>query len=82
MTHFIKSLQSNELRGGETDVSIFSCWKSLKTDPLFSSKNDAACWRIDYAVSVDKPTGLAPGCPFFAGFSVGAAAAMPPLSRA
>ena len=71
MTHFIKSLQSNELRGGETDVSIFSCWKSLKTDPLFSSKNDPPCWRIDYTASVDKSSGLVPGSPFFAGFLVG-----------
>ena len=44
---------------------------SLKTDPLFSSKNDPPCLRVDYTASVDKSSGLGPGSPFFAGFWVG-----------
>ena len=45
----------------------------LKTDPLFSSKNDPLCLCVDYTASVDKSSGLCPGSPFFAGFLVGSA---------
>ena len=48
---------------------VLRYWR--KTDPLFSSKNDPPCLRVDYTASVDKSSGLGPGSPFFAGFWVG-----------